>query len=91
MNGIYLQWNSPRYLMNDWTWISLIHTSSDLKQEKANVTAGMAMKADQEKALSWRRNRGLHWALCCTGSPAVHLHSKVSEAKYMRLHRCVAM
>lgn len=44
MNDIYLQWNSPCYLMNDWTWISLIHTSSDLKQEKANVTAGMKMR-----------------------------------------------
>jgi hypothetical protein len=23
--------------MNDWTWISLIHTSSDLKQRKLDV------------------------------------------------------
>ena len=37
MNDIYLLWNSPCEWMNDWTWISLIHTSSDLKQRKLDV------------------------------------------------------
>lgn len=81
MNGLYLQRNS---LMNDWTWISLTRTSSDLKGEKASVTAGVvveAQKKTRKKLSAGEDTGGFTGPLVAQGvqmptAPAVHLHSQ---------------